>query len=75
MHQDCIDSRFPIPTNRLLKRLAPRWPTNLLTRFLDWRERARGRHLLRQLDDRMLRDIGLGRSDVDRDCAKHFWQA
>ena len=48
---------------------------NLLTRFLDWRERARGRHLLRQLDDRMLRDVGLSRSDVDRECAKHFWQA
>jgi uncharacterized protein YjiS (DUF1127 family) len=30
--------------------------------------------LLRQLDDRMLRDVGLGCCDVDRECAKHFWQ-
>jgi len=75
MHQDCVDLRSLVPTDRLLKVLAPRWPINLLTRFLDWRERARGRHLLRQLDDRMLRDVGLSRSDVDRECAKHFWQA
>jgi uncharacterized protein YjiS (DUF1127 family) len=47
---------------------------NLLSRFLAWRERARGRHLLLQLDDRMLRDVGLSRSDVDRECNKHFWQ-
>jgi uncharacterized protein YjiS (DUF1127 family) len=30
--------------------------------------------LLLQLDDRMLRDVGLSRSDVDRECNKHFWQ-
>jgi uncharacterized protein YjiS (DUF1127 family) len=30
--------------------------------------------LLQQLDDRMLRDVGLSRSDADRECAKHFWQ-
>jgi uncharacterized protein YjiS (DUF1127 family) len=48
---------------------------NLLSRFLGWRERARSRHLLLQLDDRMLRDVGLSRSDVDRECAKHFWQS
>ncbi|MBV8935876.1 MAG: DUF1127 domain-containing protein [Alphaproteobacteria bacterium] len=35
-------------------------------------ERARSRRLLRQLDDCMLRDVGLSRSDVDRECAKHF---
>jgi len=31
--------------------------------------------LLLQLDDRMLRDVGLSRSDVDGECAKHFWQS
>jgi uncharacterized protein YjiS (DUF1127 family) len=30
--------------------------------------------LLLELDDRMLRDVGLNRSDVDRECTKHFWQ-
>jgi uncharacterized protein YjiS (DUF1127 family) len=48
--------------------------TNLLSQVVQWQERARSRHLLRQLDDRMLRDVGLSRCDVDRECAKHFWQ-
>jgi uncharacterized protein YjiS (DUF1127 family) len=46
----------------------------LLARLVEWRERARSRDLLRQLDDRMLRDAGLTRSDVTRECAKQFWQ-
>ena len=75
VHRDCIDTkslfqlrnvRGPTDPHRLL--------SNLLSRFLGWRERARGRLLLQQLDDRMLRDVGLSRSDVDRECAKHFWQ-
>jgi uncharacterized protein YjiS (DUF1127 family) len=48
--------------------------TNLLSQVVQWQERARSRHLLRQLDDRMLRDVGLSRCDVDRECTKHFWQ-
>jgi uncharacterized protein YjiS (DUF1127 family) len=48
--------------------------TRLLARLVEWRERARSRDLLRQLDDRMLRDAGLTRSDVARECAKQFWQ-
>jgi uncharacterized protein YjiS (DUF1127 family) len=45
-----------------------------MSKVVQWQERARSRHLLQQLDDRMLRDVGLSRSDVDRECAKHFWQ-
>jgi uncharacterized protein YjiS (DUF1127 family) len=30
--------------------------------------------LLLQLDDRMLRDVGLSPSEVDRECGKYFWQ-
>jgi len=77
-HKDCIDPIWSLPPSRLLNVLGPadsrRLLPNLLSRFLAWRERARGRHLLLQLDDRMLRDVGLSRSDVDRECAKHFWQ-
>jgi uncharacterized protein YjiS (DUF1127 family) len=40
----------------------------------EWRERARSRRLLLQLDDRMLRDVGLSRADVARECDKYFWQ-
>jgi uncharacterized protein YjiS (DUF1127 family) len=49
--------------------------TTLVDHVLEWQDRARGRHLLQQLDDRMLRDIGLSRSDAARECAKHFWQS
>jgi len=49
--------------------------TTLVDHVLEWQDRARSRHLLQQLDDRMLRDIGLNRSDVARECAKHFWQS
>jgi uncharacterized protein YjiS (DUF1127 family) len=48
--------------------------TNLVSKVVQWQERARSRHLLRQLDDRMLRDVGLSRCDVNRECTKHFWQ-
>ena len=46
----------------------------LLQQVAQWQKRARSRYLLQQLDDRMLRDIGLSRSDVYRECAKYFWQ-
>ena len=74
----CIDTSWRFPAYRLPNALGPaarhRLLPNLLSGFLAWRERARSRHLLLQLDDRMLRDVGLSRSDVDRECAKHFWQ-
>jgi uncharacterized protein YjiS (DUF1127 family) len=77
-HRDCIDTSWRFPPDRLPSLLGPaarrRLLPNLLSSFLAWRERARSRHLLLQLDDRMLRDVGLSRSDVDRECAKHFWQ-
>ncbi|MGA7865565.1 MAG: DUF1127 domain-containing protein [Stellaceae bacterium] len=78
VHRDCIDTSSRLSTYRLRNVFGPaalcRWLPYLLSRFMDWRARARSRHLLLQLDDRMLRDIGLSRSDVDRECAKHLWQ-
>ncbi len=41
----------------------------------EWRERARMRRTLARLDDRLLRDMGLSRSDVEQEIAKPFWQA
>ena len=40
-------------------------PTALVTAYFGWRERRQQRLLLQRLDDRMLKDIGLSRSDVD----------
>ena len=78
MFRDCIDTSWPIPMSAQPRiwgsAASPRLLTNLLSQVVQWQERARSRHLLRQLDDRMLRDVGLNRCDVDRECAKHFWQ-
>jgi uncharacterized protein YjiS (DUF1127 family) len=41
-----------------------RLPSRLISRFRRWRSAARTRRLLLDLDDRMLLDIGLSRSDV-----------
>ncbi len=45
----------------------------IITTLGVWQERARQRQALRELDDRMLRDIGLTRSDVYREISKPFW--
>ena len=39
-----------------------------------WQERARERNRLASMDDFMLRDIGLSRSQVTQEADKHFWQ-
>jgi len=39
-----------------------------------WIECARQRRALGELDDRMLRDIGITRCDAARECAKPFWR-
>ena len=40
----------------------------------EWRQRARDRSQLAQLDDRMLRDIGLTRADAEFLSNKPFWR-
>jgi uncharacterized protein YjiS (DUF1127 family) len=39
-----------------------------------WTQRTHERRQLLELDDRMLKDIGLNRGDVERECAKPFWR-
>jgi uncharacterized protein YjiS (DUF1127 family) len=53
----------------------------LQTRPVSWRatlreawRRHRSRLRLVELDDHMLKDIGLSRADVWRECSKPFWQ-
>jgi len=43
--------------------------------LLTWQERANQRHALAALEEPMLRDIGLTRSDVWREVSKPFWRA
>jgi uncharacterized protein YjiS (DUF1127 family) len=42
--------------------------------LLSWTDRARQRRRLRALDDRMLRDIGVGRAAAWAEAKKWFWQ-
>ena len=40
-----------------------------------WFERSRQRRALAELDDRLLRDIGITRAQAGREAAKPFWSA
>jgi uncharacterized protein YjiS (DUF1127 family) len=46
----------------------------VVDRLLTWQERARQRRQLQGLSDQMLRDIGLGRADVQAEASKPFWR-
>jgi uncharacterized protein YjiS (DUF1127 family) len=48
--------------------------TRLFDQLLSWHERARQRRHLGQLDDRLLRDIGLSRAEVDHEMSRPFWR-
>jgi uncharacterized protein YjiS (DUF1127 family) len=49
-----------------------------LIRFFDlvltWRENARTRHALAQLNDEMLRDIGISRASAEGEASTPFWR-
>ena len=46
----------------------------LVARVEDWLERRRQRRALLALDDKLLKDIGLGPSDAWREAHKPFWR-
>jgi uncharacterized protein YjiS (DUF1127 family) len=48
---------------------------NAMDTLLDWQERARQRHRLGEMDDHLLRDIGLSRADLEHETGKPFWRA
>ena len=53
-----------------------RWrPSRALAALMRIWDRSRQRRHLRDLDDRMLRDVGLSRADVARETAKPVWRA
>ncbi len=48
---------------------------NLVAILRRWRARFRTRRQLAALGVRELADVGLGRADQARECAKRFWEA
>ncbi len=49
-------------------------PTEVLAKLADAYDRYLQRRALAELDDRMLRDVGLSRADVEREISKPFWR-
>jgi uncharacterized protein YjiS (DUF1127 family) len=47
---------------------------NINARILFWINRYRQRKLLRDLDDYMLKDIGISRADALKESSKPFWK-
>ena len=39
-----------------------------------WTERSKQRHVLAELDDHLLKDVGLSRGAARREVAKPFWE-
>ena len=84
MMTDCIDT---IPSLRPLEsatvwlfrgllraaRAGDRLTGAVLVELIEWRWRSSQREILRSLDDRMLKDVGLSRADLDRELEKPFW--
>ncbi len=50
------------------------WSEKILDRLVQWRERARQRRQLLELNDRLLRDIGIDRINAVREGTKPFWR-
>jgi len=42
--------------------------------LLVWQDRAKSRHQLAELDDRLLKDIGISRIDAHYEATKPFWR-
>ena len=64
----------PLPHTRA-RRMKSNVAGRLLATWREWRRRAHGRAELAGLDDRMLKDIGLTRSDAEFLSNKPFWRA
>ena len=50
-------------------------PFAALETLLVWQERVSERQRLRQMDDHLLKDMGLSRADAEREGAVPFWRA
>lgn len=59
---------------RRLGRAADRFLLKAVSLLQLWTERAAQRRQLAELDARMLKDIGIGRADAERESGKWFWQ-
>lgn len=50
-------------------------PRLLLQSLIRWQRRADARYRIRELDERLLRDVGLTNDDLKEELEKPFWSA
>ena len=62
------------PSGGFIQRLA-HLPLVALETLLVWQERVSERRRLREMDDHMLKDMGLSRADAEREGTVPFWRA
>lgn len=67
-------SRLPLRGGAALPGLLLALPLLAAGFVVSWLELGRQRRHLARLDDRMLKDIGLSRADVEQETAKPFWR-
>lgn len=59
---------------RPARRKQPGWAMQLVELLLGWTDQARQRRHLAELDDRLLRDIGISRVEVEAELSRPFWR-
>ena len=69
---DTLPAQWPAHTGA---KPASHWFGDVSNVLMRWLDASRSRHTLDQLDDHMLRDIGLTRAEALRESSKFFWQA
>lgn len=47
---------------------------HLVETLYSWQQRAMERQQLRQMDDHLLKDMGISRADVEYEASKPFWR-
>jgi uncharacterized protein YjiS (DUF1127 family) len=70
-HGSELFARKALPL-RLRRGLAA-WLLRAIELVLSWQEVARQRRSLLELDDRLLKDIGITRADAQREASRPFW--
>ena len=74
LHYDSLTESARHAALDAMKRVGQILPGRWMTLEI-WYERARQRRRLRELDDRLLQDIGMSRADAWREGRKRFWKA
>jgi uncharacterized protein YjiS (DUF1127 family) len=68
-----VTGRPHLGRRRSLARQLARQAERAITTLLRWQELARQRRALLRLDDHMLKDIGVSRTDALREAERPFW--